>query len=90
MPQFVCGGTAKRLPPVAAGDGKVVVRVNNADPTAKVFFKSDSVTLVTEANADGYLMAGESIEISGNSVDKISDVSFIDKSDNPIIFFGVV
>lgn len=90
MPQFQCGGTATRLPQVRVGNARLVIRVNDAAGTAKVLFRIENKDVVKSGQADGFLNAGESIEIHGGAIEFASDISLLDVSDNPIIFWGLI
>jgi hypothetical protein len=90
MPQFQCGGVATRLPAIKLGFSKLVIRINDAADTAKVLFRLEKKDLVASGKADGYLNAGESIEFRGEAIEFASDISILDISDNPIIYWGIM
>jgi hypothetical protein len=79
---FQCGGTAKRLP--AGTFRSLILRVNDVAATARVIIKIDRTIDVTSANAEFFLNAGEALEL--DNVD-LSDVTILDVSDNPLIYF---
>lgn len=83
---FQCGGSAK-----AFADKKfttLTIRVNDASPTAKVYVKLGGTT-ASSSNADFFLNAGEALDICGDQVKTGADISIIDASNDPLIFWSM-
>ena len=79
---FQCGGTAKRLP--VGSTKKTIIRIDDAADTAKVWIRVARTEDVTSATAEFFLNAGEAIELCDIPP---SDISILDASDDPLIYF---
>jgi hypothetical protein len=89
---FAASSSAKRLPARKVGTGKLVIRVSDVGATDKVIFRTHPTQDVTATAADGFLKAGESVEIRGISLvnGDASDVTILATSGTPDVYFGVV
>lgn len=84
---FQCGAsTAKKLPDIKIS-GKLIIRIASTTPTDQVAFKLKSDKTVSAAHADGFLNAGESVEICGQTLKNAADVEIIPLSGNPLIYW---
>lgn len=89
---FAASASAQRLPAMKVGSGKLVIRVANDLNTDRVLFLKDPSTEVSATRASGYLEAGESVEICGNSLvtGLASDITIIRTSGTPNIYFEIL
>lgn len=65
--------------------GRLVVRIDNDDLSAKVLIKIDGTP--AEDNADIYLLGGESYEFKGSSVPSADHIKIINVLGNPLIYW---
>ncbi len=84
---FKCGGSAKNFDVVQRG-ANLVIRVDNADLTAKILVKMNGT--VDSTHADMYLMGGESLTFDGKSIVDGSKISVLNVSGDPFIYYGVM
>lgn len=84
---FQCGGSAKTFPALKIPK-RITLRVDDTDATAKIYITTDGTT-PSSTNAQYFLNAGESIELAGCSLTNASQISVIDGSDDPLIYFGI-
>lgn len=89
---FAASASAQRLPARKVGSGKLVIRVEETVDTDRVLFLVNNVLDVSTTRASGFLLAGESVEICGESLTTgdASDVTIIRTSGTPNIYFEVL
>lgn len=83
---FQCGGTAKTF--AGRKFKKLSIRVNDADATAKVYIKLGG-TVATSTNADYFLNSGEALDIRGSQVPTGAEISIVDASNDPLIYWSM-
>lgn len=87
---FAAGGTAVSLPAQRIGyKAKLVIRIDDATPTDRIYFSLNGVD-ASPTNAQGFLNGGESIEISGDSIQSAASVSIVSTSGTPNVYWGVM
>lgn len=89
---FVASSSAQRLPAKEVGHGKLVIRIGDTTSTDRVIFRINPIEDVEAAKADGFLNAGESVEIRGDvlSRNQAADVTILATAGTPNVYFGVV
>lgn len=84
---FQCGGSAQRFPDNRVPK-RLIIRIDDTDETAKVYVNINGID-PSATNAQYYLNAGESLEISGETVTTADKVRIIDASNDPKIFWSI-
>jgi len=78
--------TAERFSP-GKPTGNLLLRVDNATNTDKIFVKINSIAKVVASDfASFYLMAGESVVIPKESIDDMQSISIVAASGTPTLF----
>jgi hypothetical protein len=84
---FQCGGAAKTFPALKIPK-RLIIRVDDADATAKIYISLNGKTPAAD-NAQYFLNAGESLELCSGAVPDMSHIQAIDASDDPLIFWSL-
>lgn len=89
---FACGGSAVTLPIARSGSnqGKLIIRVNNNDPTNKVLIRIGG--LVDSTHAGTYLMGGEALTIQLDSIppNHPYPVTVLNTVNDPLIYWSFI
>ncbi len=89
---FASSSGAQRLPALQVGEhGRLIIRLEGST-TDKILFRINSEADVSATRADGFLLAGESIEIRGRVLQGglASNITVIATSGTANVYFGVV
>lgn len=83
---FTCGGVPVTLNAEVV-HAKLTIRVDNAPANVRVVVKINGIPSLT--NVDYYLLAGESITLTNEEVEKASEVSVLNITGDPNIYFSI-